>query len=611
MKPVLLALWLLQGALAVDLSPLETLQTLTLQSTGSVAQISFSPDQRSLATMTGNPAGYLNQEIDLWDIATGQRVWRWSPSASNRTILSLRFRSANVIELRSSDGTNENLLLQLSARTGKQLGQPRPAGPTLEARLIQQLKFTPEKLVMNSLVTASSPLGVSAYSQQTTRITLVDTQSLHKLGQLEEAHGQVMKLEFSPDGQFLAAARADGRISLWDLATRKKRFNLRGHQSWDFRSLEWSNDSKRLLSIAGTEGAILWDVRSGAKITSVQSQIDRIETASFNPSGQSIALGRNGAIFIMQVRDGAITQRIGFMVSKTAFSSDGATLCIASGDGRIRVYQRGLAGYELRDELRERSSIFAMTVTENQRLVFQAGDWIENKPEIGVYNLRTKTLKKFAAADRQGMVNLIFNTDNPNQVLIGELFFDVVTGVYLSGIAHHEISSYRPRPDLNRILYRSDNGKTLTMTAMRSDTKIWERLWLSSEIAPTPQWSPTGALLASDWLQHKIIILDAKTGKTKALISPSFQGSPEDWPAVDVLAFNATETLLFVTYTDRSLRFFDLKTRVELSIPLELRKMKPSVEYLPKFTPDGRALMISTLEGLEFWGVPGKNIFGK
>ena len=64
-------------------------------------------------------------------------------------------------------------------------------------------------------------------------------------------------------------------------------------------------------------------------------------------------------------------------------------------------------------------------------------------------------------------------------------------------------------------------------------------------------------------------------------------------------------------YNKRSLRIFDLRTRVELSIPNELRIMQPSTEYSPKFTLDGRRLMISTLEGLEFWGVSGKNVFAR
>lgn len=69
-------------------------------------------------------------------------------------------------------------------------------------------------------MTASSTSGLSAYSLVTTRTTLVDTKSLREVGQLEEAHGQVMKLEFSPDGQQLAVARSDGRISLWDVTER-------------------------------------------------------------------------------------------------------------------------------------------------------------------------------------------------------------------------------------------------------------------------------------------------------------------------------------------------------------------------------------------------------
>lgn len=177
-------------------------------------------------------------------------------------------------------------------------------------------------------------------------------------------------------------------------------------------------------------GAILWNTETGVAIRSVGDQLNRVEVATLDPSGQTIAFRQRGAVFIVGVSDGAITQRIGFEVSKTAFSSDAQTLCVAAGGGRIRVYRRGLTGYELRDEMRENGHIAAMAVISGQRLVFQVGSFIKNQSVIEVHHLETKKLKKFLPSAEQGIVNFIISTKDPNQVLMDRLFFDVKTGVY-------------------------------------------------------------------------------------------------------------------------------------------------------------------------------------
>lgn len=129
----------------MDLSQLKPLETLSLQSAGSVSQVIFSPEQQSLATITTNPRGYLDKEVDLWKVSTGQRWWRWALSTTDPNISSLRFLSADVIELRLST----DMLVRLSVHTGKQLKLVKPAAQTLAARLIQHLKFTPAALAAN------------------------------------------------------------------------------------------------------------------------------------------------------------------------------------------------------------------------------------------------------------------------------------------------------------------------------------------------------------------------------------------------------------------------------------------------------------------------------
>jgi WD40 repeat protein len=69
---------------------------------------------------------------------------------------------------------------------------------------------------------------------------------------------------FSADGRYLAAGQDDRAILLWDLATGREAFVLRG-QPTDANAVAFSPDGNRLAS-SGAEGTVLvWDVRPPAE----------------------------------------------------------------------------------------------------------------------------------------------------------------------------------------------------------------------------------------------------------------------------------------------------------------------------------------------------------
>ena len=605
MKLIFLVLWLLaQSVLALDLTQLKPLETLSLQGTGSVSRIVFSPDQRSLATITNNPDGYLEQEVNLWNISTGQRSWRWTTTSVGQTISSLRFLSAEVIELRLSNGT----LARLSAQTGKPLGPFAPAAPTIEARLIRHLEPTPASLFANPLVTASSSLGISAYSQQTTRITLVDTKSLREVGQLEEAHGQVMKLEFSPDGQQLAAARSDGRISLWDVGTREKRFNLRGHQSWGFSALEWSKDSKYLLSIVSAESPMIWDSQTGAAITTTSDQLKGVEVATLSVSGQNIAIKQRGAVFIIRISDGTVTQRIGFTVSHQLYSADGQLLCLIAQDNRARFYRRIGNRFRFDHETLLAGLITGKALVHDGRLIVPVFG-VDKPPHVIVYHIASRRLERIETPQNGNDTRVIAMPER-HLYWVGTYLLSTKTAT-VNELRFENANFSNPRPDLGRLLYLDGNANTLTLSSIaeRNPVVYWTRRWVNLELGANvqlPEWSPSGALLVAPWLEGRIIVLDAKTGKTKALITLPLSGLANTNRYINQLIVSPDDQLLVVRQGFSAFHYFDLKTRKALGVPNELRDPLEA-----QFTPDGRALMTTTLEGLQFWGVPGKNIFAR
>ena len=113
---------------------------------------------------------------------------------------------------------------------------------------------------------------------------------------MQELHGIVTNLSFSPDGKILAAARNDGRVSLWDMTTREKRWNLRGTSTQDTGTVlnfSWSADSSLLLT-QDWRVQIVWDVNIGQTVSRTPTDplwTQSVYQSDLSPSGKLVALG--------------------------------------------------------------------------------------------------------------------------------------------------------------------------------------------------------------------------------------------------------------------------------------------------------------------------------
>src|SRR5437667_12906614 len=73
---------------------------------------------------------------------------------------------------------------------------------------------------------------------------------------------RLVQLAFSPDGQRLASGSRDSTVKVWEVATGKEVFTLRGHTEPVF-SVAFSPNGRRLASSSYDRTVKLWDARTG------------------------------------------------------------------------------------------------------------------------------------------------------------------------------------------------------------------------------------------------------------------------------------------------------------------------------------------------------------
>ncbi len=83
-------------------------------------------------------------------------------------------------------------------------------------------------------------------------------------------------MAFSPDGQRLASASLDQTVKIWDTATGKELFTLKGHAGW-VRTVAFSPDGQRLASASDDQTVKIWDSATGKELFTLKGNADVVD----------------------------------------------------------------------------------------------------------------------------------------------------------------------------------------------------------------------------------------------------------------------------------------------------------------------------------------------
>jgi WD40 repeat protein/serine/threonine protein kinase len=151
----------------------------------------------------------------------------------------------------------------------------------------------------------------------------------------------VIRVQYSPDGRWLASAGEDDMIRIWEPDTGKEVRTLQGHKG-AVRGLAFSPDSK-LLASASEDGTLrTWDVETGKDGKVLTGHLDGVFCVAFGPDERHlVSAGKDKTVRIWDLADDNGNQVLAgheAEIRTVAVSQDGRWLASGRGDGIIKIW---------------------------------------------------------------------------------------------------------------------------------------------------------------------------------------------------------------------------------------------------------------------------------
>jgi WD40 repeat protein len=99
---------------------------------------------------------------------------------------------------------------------------------------------------------------------------------------------EVYGIALSPDGERLAIGRQDGVVTMWDVSSGDKLFQLSGHAGLILR-LAFSQDGTRLATASFDKYAKVWDVQTGQELVTLFGNTSNVFGVAFSSDGKYVA----------------------------------------------------------------------------------------------------------------------------------------------------------------------------------------------------------------------------------------------------------------------------------------------------------------------------------
>ncbi|KAJ8455636.1 hypothetical protein ONZ51_g12376 [Trametes cubensis] len=414
---------------------------------------------------------------------------------------------------------------------------------------------------------ARTPLAVRIGLENTWSTTLVSRV-------IEKA--PIETLAFSPDVMYIACAKGDGTIQLFNAQTAAELQIFQSHADETIRGVSFSPTSKELLSGSDDGTVRLWDVATGANLNTWKAHSDWVRSVAWSPDGTLAASASDDMtvrLWRMASPEKTVVLQHSGWVRHVLFASDG-DLLTGSNDKTCKVWDTLSTDWDMEIDvnpthtLEHDSSVMAVAVSSDSCLVACGLDngaiilW--TKPDkqrlrslpgqsSDVICLAFYSNSLLAAAYENFPITLwdvstgapVKSADNEVQVHIhlwpSEMKQNTARTTEIAGklkqIARRESSPVEDQEALGNDITSLRAAATsptrkLVLAVHRGELRFYEistgrcmhTIKHPSNSYPSATWSPTGRLFACTGEDHAVHVWKADTGE----LVGTFAGHSDD-----------------------------------------------------------------------------------
>jgi WD40 repeat protein len=251
--------------------------------TREIVAIALAPDGRTLATRGADG-------VKLWDMA--------GPSDAPRLTLPLEGSDFGSVAFApdgqslAADRAGMGAVVWAMPEGRERANYLLPKGPpTALTTLLSPgwgLSYAPD---------GSTLAGGSSHGGEDGFVALWATGDGHGV-ELPPLRRPITSVAYSPDGQTIASGSMDGKLVLWDVATRRERLRIDAGRSY-LAPVAFSPDGRVVASANEARWVKLWNTATGAEVGVMKGHVKAVLSLAFAPDGKTLASGDSGGVLLI------------------------------------------------------------------------------------------------------------------------------------------------------------------------------------------------------------------------------------------------------------------------------------------------------------------------
>ncbi|MFN2221305.1 MAG: FHA domain-containing protein [Candidatus Promineifilaceae bacterium] len=327
--------------------------------------------------------------------------------------------------------------------------------------------------------------------------------------------GAIMRAVFSPDGQRIASASADGTAKVWDVTSKATVLTLVGHRG-TVNSAVFSPDGTRLVTASDDETARIWDASSGEQLLVLQGHGDRVDYATFDAQGERVVTaGADGVAIVWDAESGeqlAVLAGHSDIVPAANFDPQGGRVVTASADGSARVWDAESGQELLVLEGQAEYIIWAVFDDAGERIATSSLDG-----RVQVWDANSGELLVSTESSGEAIASVNFSSDGQQLVIASWDWYVATLDASNADLIHamvghlDQVNFADFSPDDQQIVSASNDGTMRIWDATTGDQL--DVLGGSGGPAMKVEFNNDGTQLAAGLIDGTVVLWDLESGE--------------------------------------------------------------------------------------------------